>query len=116
MADADESGRPAGLRLYEFSAQALLLGMQTGSIREVVDGIPKGADLVDAGYIPERQVFYLTVEHPDFDAVHEGASIPQETITVHSPDVFSLLDKWEEYGDPADEACASELREEFDTL
>lgn len=73
--------RPVRLRHYPITAQALLLGFQTGNVTEVIDGVPQGADLVDCGYVPERQQFYLTVEHESFDRVPEGHEIPEGEIT-----------------------------------
>lgn len=74
--------RPAPLKFYEISAQALVLALQTGNVTKVLDGIPSGADLVDYGYEPQRQIFYVTVEHESFDDVHEGERIPNGTVDV----------------------------------
>ena len=74
--------RPARLKLYEVSAQALVLSLQTNNVTKVTDGIPDDGSLVDFGYHPERQVFYLTVEHESFNKIREGESIPTGTVTV----------------------------------
>lgn len=111
----EESGRPVPLRYYEVSAQALMLELVEGNATRVVEGIPRGADLRDAGYDPERQVFYLTVEHEDFDPVHEAEPIPKDTATMQEirPFIEGVRELRDDAasveGEPADEWYADQL-------
>ena len=80
--DHEPSDRPKRMKFFEVSAQALVLTLQTNNVTKVTDGIPDDGSLVDFGYDPERQIFYLTAEHESFDEVHEGERIPTGTVTV----------------------------------
>jgi hypothetical protein len=79
---SDDSGRPARLKQYEVSVYGLAMSLSDGNIMRVVDGVPSDATVVDAGYDWERQVYYLTLEHPTFPSVEEGAPIPAGEVTI----------------------------------
>lgn len=107
------SERPAPLRYYEITAQVLPHLFRDGSITHVTDGVPAGAELRNYGYDPQAEVFYVTLEHESFDTVPEGEPIPTETVEVEDigHELRDMASSWVEYGGPADEACADELRE-----
>lgn len=84
--DTFDSGRPAPLRYYEVSAQALMLHLTDGNAFQVTDGLPKDAKLVDCGYSHVRQLFYITVESEEYEDVHEGGEIPQGEVTFEAID------------------------------
>lgn len=78
----DEEDTRHRLRQYEISAQALPFLFRTGNVVEIIDGMPSGAEVVDAGYDYRNQVFYLTVEHESFEEVYEAEPIPQGQIEI----------------------------------
>lgn len=91
MSEAD-SGRPAPLKYYEVSAQALLFHLMDGNAFRVTDGLPEDAELVDAGYNPRRQLFYLTVESEEFVDIMEAGEIPQGEVEFEAITDHRLLD------------------------
>lgn len=69
------------LRRIEIRPEVLAMHLVTGSTYRVTDGIPDGAEVVDAGYDPAEGVFYLTLEHRSWTLVTEGEDIPTMDVT-----------------------------------
>lgn len=92
MSEAD-SGRPAPLQYYEVTAQALLMHLMDGNAFRVTDGLPRDAKLVDCGYSPYQQMFYITVESEEFEEdIPEAGEIPQGEVTFETIDPEALDD------------------------
>lgn len=81
------------LRLVRISAQAMAEHLTEGNAFKVVDGVPEDAELEEAGYEPERRMFYVMVEHESFDEVEEAEFIPEFRPILEDvrPEVF---DDW----------------------
>lgn len=80
----------APLRRVEISREALAEHLTTRNAWEVVDGIPQDTDVVDAGYDPTDQLFYLTVEHRAWNLVGEGQTIPLLDTEIVARDATQL--------------------------
>ncbi|ELY96759.1 hypothetical protein C482_15331 [Natrialba chahannaoensis JCM 10990] len=77
----DESTVGERLKRFEVSAVAMPGFLSTGTRRFESD-LPIGAEIRRAGYDPERDVFYITVEHESFRPVREGERIPRGEVIV----------------------------------
>lgn len=71
----DETNR---LRLVELSADAMLEILQ--GRRHIEDGLPDDVTIHRAGYDQERDVFYLVVDHDEYDKILEAERRPVEDI------------------------------------
>ena len=54
---------------------------------QVIEAVPGDAQLRGAGYDPVRGAFYLTIEHESFDALEEGALIPEMRPMFREPPI-----------------------------
>lgn len=54
----------------------VLLFIDSATFRVERDGLPEDVSIVGRGYDPERDVFYLILNHPSFQPVVPGSHIP----------------------------------------
>jgi hypothetical protein len=78
--------RPQRLRLFEVSVEAFRYLFEDGEVTKVTDGVPFDGDIVNHGYDHESGLFYIVMEHPEFDLVREGEAIPTDTVEVTTLD------------------------------
>lgn len=69
------------VRRYSFSPRVFLNTFEQGQKFEVLEGMPRGAELRGFAHDWERNCIVLFIEHESFDLVYEG-NIPEDSFVT----------------------------------